>query len=142
MSRITLDQANQIVRSAFGEAEKLGLKPLCVAVLDAGGHLLALQRQDGASSLRPQIACGKAGGALALGVSSRKIAEMAADRPTFVASLGPISTHGIIPAAGGVIVIDGDGNAIGAVGVTGDTSDNDELCALAGIASAGLQTQS
>ena len=114
------------------------LKPLSVAVLDAGGHLIAFQRADGASTLRLQIACGKAGGALGLGVSSRTIGEMAAERPTFVASLASISPHGVIPAAGGVIVVDRDGVTIGAVGVTGDTSDNDEVCALAGISAAGL----
>ena len=141
MSVIGLDQAATIVAAAFDKGGELNLKPLSVAVLDAGGHLIAFQRQDGASMLRPQIACGKAAGALALGVSSRKIGDMAAERPTFVASLGPISPHGIIPAAGGVIVVGADGRPIGAVGVTGDTSDNDEICALAGIAAAGLSAQ-
>ena len=142
MTRITLDQANTIIAAAFGKGRELGLKPLSVAVLDAGGHLIAFQRQDGASTLRPQIACGKAGGALALGISSRKIGDMAAERPTFVAALGPISPLGIVPAAGGIIVVGTDGQPIGAVGVTGDTSDNDEICASAGIAAAGLDVQS
>lgn len=141
MTRITLDHANAIVAGALAKAHELGLKPLSVAVLDAGGHLIAFQRQDGASTLRPQIATAKAAGALALGVSSRKIADMAAERPTFVASLGPIAPHGVVPAAGGVIVVDADGRAIGAAGITGDTSDNDEACALAGIAAAGLAAQ-
>lgn len=141
MSRITLDQANTIIAAAFAHGQTLKLKPLSVAVLDAGGHLIAFQRQDGSSNMRAQVATAKAGGALALGVSSRKIAEMAVDRPTFVASLGPISQHGIVPAAGGVIVLGADGLAIGAVGITGDTSDNDEACALAGIAAAGLKHQ-
>ena len=91
MTRITLAQANRIVDAAFAKGAELGLKPLAVAVLDPGGHLIAFQRQDGSSTLRPQIAAGKAGGALALGVSSRAIAGMAAERPTFVASLGPIA---------------------------------------------------
>jgi len=141
VTRITLDQANTIIAAAFGKGRELGLKPLSIAVLDAGGHLIAFQRQDGASTLRPQIACGKAGGALALGISSRKIGDMAAERPTFVAALGPISPLGIVPAAGGIIVVGTDGQPIGAVGVTGDTSDNDEICALAGIAAAGLKAQ-
>ena len=140
-SRISLDQANAVCQAALAKGAELGFKPLTIAVLDAGGHLIALQRQDGASTLRPQIANGKAGGALSLGVSSRKIAEMAAERPTFVGSLGPIAPHGVIPAAGGVIVVGADGQPIGAVGVTGDTSDNDEVCALAGIAAAGLIVQ-
>ncbi len=141
MSRIPLAQANSIIAAAFNHGQSLKLKPLSVAVLDAGGHLIAFQRQDGGSNMRPQIATAKAAGALALGVSSRKIADMAAERPTFIASLGPISQAGIVPAAGGVIVLGADGAVIGAVGITGDTSDNDEACALAGIAAAGLKHQ-
>lgn len=137
----TLDQASAIVAAALAKSAELGLKPLSVAVLDAGGHLIAFQRQDGASILRPQIAVAKAAGALALGVSSRRIAEMAAERPSFVAALGPIAPGGIVPAAGGVLLVDDDGATIGAVGVTGDTSDQDERCALAGIAAAGLTAQ-
>jgi uncharacterized protein GlcG (DUF336 family) len=135
---MTLDQAQTIVAAALAGGRELGFKPLTVAVLDAGGHLVAFARSDASSTLRPQIAIGKASGALALGVSSRKVAERAAERPSFVASLGPISAAGIIPAAGGVIVRDGEGRTIGAVGVTGDLSDNDETCALAGIEAAGL----
>jgi uncharacterized protein GlcG (DUF336 family) len=135
---ITLEQANIISAAAFDKGKELGLKPLTIAVLDAGSHLIALQRQDGGSTLRPQIAIAKASGALALGISSRAIAAMAAERPSFVASLGPISPHGVVPAAGGVIVVDAQGAAIGAVGVTGDTSDNDEICVQAGIQAAGL----
>lgn len=136
-SRLTLKQANAIVAAALEEGARLGLKPLTVAVLDAGGRLVALQRQDGSSNLRPEIAMGKASGALGLGVSSRKIAAMAAERPTFVAALAPLAVDGLVPAAGGVLIA-GEGGPIGAVGVTGDTSDNDELCALAGVAAAGL----
>ncbi len=138
MVRITLELASKIITATLERRVELALKPLCVTVLDAGGHLVALQREDGASMLRPQIAIAKASGALALGISSRKIAEMASERPTFVASLGPISPDGVVPAAGGVLVIDADGQLVGAVGVTGDTSDNDEACALAGVAAAGL----
>lgn len=141
MSRITLDQANRIITTAFEKAGELRLMPLGVAVLDAGGSPIAFQRQDGASPGRLQLAMGKAAGALFLGLSSRKIAEAAAERPTFIASLGPIAPAGVIPAAGGVIVIGGDGLPIGAVGVSGDLSDNDELCALAGIEAAGLRPQ-
>jgi uncharacterized protein GlcG (DUF336 family) len=141
LSSITLDQANTIIASAFAKGKELGLKPLSVAVLDAGGHQIAFQRQDGSSTLRPQIAAAKAAGALGLGISSRKIADMVAERPIFVASLGPISPQGVVPAAGGVIVVGADGKPIGAVGTTGDTSDNDELCTLAGIAAAKLSAQ-
>ena len=141
-NRINLEQANAICAATIAKGAALGLRPLSVAVLDPGGHLIAFQRQDGASTLRQQIAAAKASGALAIGISSRKIAEMAAERPTFVASLSPLSPHGVIPAAGGVIVVDSAGDVLGAVGVTGDTSDNDEICALAGIAASGLTAQS
>lgn len=139
--QLTLDLANQIIAGALAKSKELGLKPLSVAVVDAGGHLLAFGRQDGASTLRPQIAMAKATAALGLGVSSRDIAEMAATRPSFVASLAILSAHGVVPAAGGVIVVNEEGRAAGAVGITGDTSDNDEKCALGGIAAAGLTPQ-
>lgn len=141
MTVITLEKARAVIAAGFTKGNELGLKPLSIAVLDAGGHLIAFERQDGASTLRPQIATAKAAGALGLGISSRKIGEMAAERPTFIASLGPISPAGVVPAAGGVIIAGPNGVATGAVGVTGDTSDNDELCALAGIAAAGLSAQ-
>lgn len=141
MHRITLDQANAAIAGAFAKGRALGLKPLSIAILDAGGHLIAFARSDGSSTLRPQIAIGKASGALGLGVSSRRIADMAADRPSFLAALGAIAPHGAIPAAGGIIIAGSDGIPIGAVGVTGDTSDNDEACALAGVAAAGLTAQ-
>jgi uncharacterized protein GlcG (DUF336 family) len=138
MTHLTLDQANRVIAAAFDHGQQLGLKPLSIAIFDAGGHLIAFQRQDGSSNLRPQIAAGKAGGALAMGVSSRRIGEMAAERPSFIASLGPIAPHGVIPAAGGVILVDDRGRTIGAIGVTGDTSDNDEACALVGAAAVDL----
>lgn len=141
MASLTLAHAQTIAAEALRKGRELNLKPLTIAVLDAGGHTVALLREDGASNLRPEIAVGKAAGALALGISSRKIAEMAQDRPTFVGSLSGISTGGIIPAAGGVIIVDTGNAPIAAVGVTGDTSDNDEICALAGIAAAGLIAQ-
>lgn len=137
MTTLTLDKARTIITAALAKGRELGLKPLCVAVLDRGGHLIALQREDGASNLRPQIAMAKASGALGLGVSSRAIGEMAAERPTFVASLASLTGAEIIPAAGGLLIKAAD-EVIGAVGVTGDTSDNDETCAATGIAGAGL----
>lgn len=137
MSKLTLEQANIIATATIAKGREICLKPLCVAVLDAGGHLIALQREDGASNLRPQIAMAKASGALGLGVSSRTIGEMAADRQTFIAALAALGDAEIIPAAGGVILTVDD-ETVGAVGVTGDTSDNDEVCALAGAETAGL----
>ncbi|HEX7709530.1 MAG TPA: heme-binding protein [Sphingomonadaceae bacterium] len=139
MPRLSLAQATAIIDAAFAKGAELGLKALTVVVLDPGGHMVAAQRQDGASNMRVKLAAGKAGGALALGVSSRKIGEMAVERPHFVASLHGMAEGGLVPVAGGVIVAGSDGAILGAVGVTGDSSDNDEACALAGIAAAGLQ---
>lgn len=131
---ITLEQAQALASAALQKGRALDLKPLSIAVLDPGGHLVAFAREDGSSNLRPQIAIAKASGALALGVSSRTIGEMAIERPTFINAAAGLNRDGIIPAAGGVIIRDGAGGIMGAVGVTGDTSDNDETCALAGIA--------
>lgn len=141
MKNLTLNQANEIASASLAKGRELGLKPLCVAILDAGGQLITLHREDGASILRPAIAVGKASGALGMGISSREIAEIAAERPGFFASILNLGPQALIPAAGGVIATDADGQAVGAVGVTGDTSDNDEICALAGIVGAGLTTQ-
>lgn len=138
MTTLSLAQATTIIEAAFAHGSELKLKPLTVAVLDAGAHVIALARQDGSSNLRPGIAIAKASGALDLGVSSRKIGEMAIERPTFINALSGIASAGVVPAAGGVIVATEDGEVLGAIGVTGDLSDNDELCALAGAQAAGL----
>lgn len=138
---LTLDQATAIAAATLAEGGRRGLAPLTVAVLDEGGHPILLQRQDGASSLRPEIATGKAAGALGMGMSSRKLAAIAQERPSFFAALTPLAPRGMVPAAGGVLVVDAAGAVLGAVGVTGDTSDADEACALAGVAAAGLQVQ-
>jgi len=143
-AELSLGQANTIIEAAIAEGARLQLKPLTVAVLDAGGHLVALQRQDGASNLRPQLAAAKASGALAVGVSSRQIGVMAQERPQFVgalATLGASAGMAIVPAAGGVLIKNAAGRTVGAVGITGDTSDNDESCAVAGVTAAGLNPQ-
>ena len=139
MHRLTLSQSNALIDAAFAKGAELGLKPLTVTVHDPGGHMIACQRQDGASNMRVKLAAGKASGALALGVSSRAIGEMALDRPHFVAAIDTMAEGGMVPAAGGVIVCDGAGTVLGAIGVTGDTSDNDEACALAAIETLGLK---
>ena len=135
---LTLKHAENIISGAISEARELDLAPICIAVLDKGGHLICLKREDGASNLRSQIATAKATGCLSLGVGGRILAKMAADRPAFVGSLHALSPGGCVPVAGGVLVRDSGGGLIGAVGVTGDTSDNDELCAIAGIRAVGL----
>ena len=139
MARLSLAQANALIEAAFVKGAELGLKPLTVTVHDPGGHLIACQRQDGASNMRVKLAGGKACGALALGVSSRAIGEMAVERPHFIAAVDTMSEGGMVPAAGGVIVCDAGGTVLGAIGVTGDTSDNDEACALAAIEQLGLK---
>ncbi|KQX23411.1 MULTISPECIES: GlcG/HbpS family heme-binding protein [unclassified Sphingomonas] len=139
MSQLSLEQARTIIANAANHGNGRSLKPLCIAVLDAGGHLIALERQDGASTLRPNIAIAKAAGALGLGTSSRNIGEIAQERPSFIGALAALAPLGVIPAAGGLIIVDDQDRPIGAVGITGDTSDNDEECALAGIAAAGLR---
>ena len=135
---LSLKQANAIIDAALAHGASLRTSPLTVAVVDAGGHLLALQRQIGSSNLRPQIATAKAAGALALGIPSRLISEIAIERPAVIASLASLSGAGIVPSPGGVIIVDAHDTVIGAAGVTGDTSDNDEVCAIAGVTGAGL----
>jgi len=141
MHRLNLSQANALIDAALTKGAELGLKPLTITVHDPGGHLIACQRQDGASNMRVKLAGGKACGALALGVSSRTIGELAIERPHFIASVDTMSEGGMVPAAGGVIVCDDGGTVLGAIGVTGDTSDNDEACALAAIAAVGLKAK-
>lgn len=138
MTQLSLEHARRLIDEALDQGRMLNLKPLAVVVLDAGGHMIACQRQDGASSGRVAVAAGKAGGALFLGVSSRKLAEMAAERPSFLASLGPIASAGMVPAAGGILLYDEEDHLVGAVGISGDTSDNDEACALAAAKAVGF----
>lgn len=141
MSFITVQQANAIIAAAVAKGQEAGMKPLTVAVVDAGGALICFQRNDGAPPLRPAIAIGKAAGAAGFGVPSRRLGEMALERPHFVGAVGNLAPYGLVPVAGGVNVVDGEGRIIGAVGVSGDTSDNDEIAALAGISGAGLKAQ-
>jgi uncharacterized protein GlcG (DUF336 family) len=139
MGKLTLALAEKIIRTALDKGAELGLKPLTVVVLDAGGHAIALARQDGSSILRPQIASGKAFGALAVGVGSRWLDADSRNRPHFVQALNGVAGGNIVPVAGGVLVrAEAGGEILGAVGITGDTSDNDEACAIAGITAAGF----
>ena len=137
MPRISLANANRIISAGFAKGKELGLKPLAISVLDAGGHLIAFQRQDGASMMRFEIATGKAYGTLALGIGSRSINKLATDRPHFFTGLSSVSGGKIIPVPGGILVKSRSGETIGAVGVTGDTSDDDEAAGVAGIEAAG-----
>ena len=139
MQRFTLNQASAVVDAALVHARELGCHPLTVAVLDAGGHLLALKREDGSGILRPQIAQAKAWGALGMGHGGRALAQRAATAPAFYAALSDISEGRIAPVPGGVLVRDAEGDVIGAVGISGDHPDKDEACATHGIDRAGLQ---
>lgn len=135
---LTIEQARTIIAAALKKGAELGLKPLTVAVLDAGGAIVALERCDGASRMRPEIATGKANGAIALGLGSRAIFRRAQEQPYFVQSMNALAGGSLVPVPGGVLVRDGAGAIVGAVGITGDSSDNDELCAVAGIEAAGM----
>jgi uncharacterized protein GlcG (DUF336 family) len=120
MTRLTLAVADRMVDAALLEGQRLGLQPLCVAVMDAGGHVLVLKRNERASLIRPQIASAKASSVLGMGFGGRELARRAELMP------------------GGVLIRDEAGEILGAIGISGDTSDNDELCALAGVNAAGL----
>ena len=140
MAELTLDQAAVIVDATLAKGAEMELNPLTVSIVDSGGSLKAFKRQDGpGAALRPQVATGKAFGAVGMGRSSRALAGMAQDRPTFVAALVGVSDGRLVPVPGGVLIKNADGDIIGAVGVSGDTSDNDEAAAVAGIEAAGLE---
>ena len=135
MAGITLQQATTVVEAALRKGRETGCAPLAVAVLDDGGHLKAFAREDGAGIIRPQIAVGKAWGALGMGMGSRALARRVAEQPQqapFFAALNAMSDGRVVPAPGGVLIRDGAGAVIGAVGISGDASDKDEACALAG----------
>ena len=139
MTGLSLELALRVIDAALARASELACAPLTVVVLDAGGHDLALKRQNGSGILRADIARGKAWGALGMGFSSREIAERAQKVPAFVGALASVSQGRLVPAAGGILIYDEGRNVIGAVGISGDTSDRDEDCAIAGVKAAGLQ---
>jgi len=134
---ITLEKAQTMIQVARDKGREMGLKPLSVAVLDAGGHLLAFAREDGASVGRFEIARGKAYGAVMLGMPGSAILARAEQQPYFVAALNGAYDGKFVPVPGGVLVLQA-GKIVGAVGVTGDTSDNDAAVAVAGIEAAGF----
>jgi uncharacterized protein GlcG (DUF336 family) len=136
---ISLDQAQTIVGAALAHGRAQNLKPLAVIVMDAGGHPLAFARQDGASFFRHDIARAKAVGALGMGDDTRVLADRAKANPAFFQSVTAVVGGNIAFSPGGVLVRDASGIVIGAVGISGDTGDMDEACALAGIAAAGLK---
>jgi uncharacterized protein GlcG (DUF336 family) len=134
---IDLETARTVIAAARAKAKDTDCKPMTVVVLDAGGHVLAVEREDGSANKRFEIAFAKAHGALALGLGSRALMARAEQQPYFIAAVSR-SVGALVPVPGGVLVKDDEGALVGAVGISGDTSDNDESAALAGITSAGL----
>jgi uncharacterized protein GlcG (DUF336 family) len=139
MSQLALAQAEIIIDTAIETRRRLGFDPLTVAVLDPGGHLIALKREDGCGILRADLAAAKAWGALGMGYSSREIATRAAKTPAFYDALVTVSRGRLVPGPGGVLVFDPSGALLGAVGISGDTGDNDEACAIAAVEATGLR---
>jgi len=135
---LNLDTASSLVDASLARARELDCPPMTVVVLDAGGHLQVLKREDASGILRPQIALAKAYGCLGLGLGGRALAARAADHPGFYTALTAISDGRIAPAGGGVLVRDDAGTVLGAVGLSGDKPDRDEACAVFGIERVGL----
>jgi uncharacterized protein GlcG (DUF336 family) len=138
MTTLGLVRASTIVDATLNAARARNLAPLAVAVLDAGGHLVAFKREDGAGIVRFDLAHAKAWGALGMGFGTRELTERAAKSPTFITALAAISQGRMVPSPGGVIIVESNA-VVGAVGVSGDAGDNDEACAITGIEAAGLK---
>ena len=132
--------AETIVDAALKAGGDAGLLPLTVAVLDVGGHLVVLKRQDGSGNLRADIAIGKAAGALGMGISSRTIRDRLKDRPAFQGAIAAAADGRFIPVPGGVLALNANGEVVGAVGISGDASDKDEYAAITGVHAAGLKS--
>lgn len=135
---VTLEQARTMIAETFKKGHELGLKPLSAVVLDAGGHVQAFEREDGAAPGRFGIAHGKAYGAVMLGMAGRAQMARAEQQAYFMAAVNGVYGGAVVPVPGGLLLRDDAGVVIGALGVTGDTSDNDVKAALAGIEAAGL----
>lgn len=139
MTILNLEKALEITGAALKKGRELSAAPLTVSVLDAAGRLVSLQREDGSSLLRPEIATAKAWGAIALGKPSRAIAADAEQRPAFIGAVNTLAQGNLVPVPGGVLIRDGEARIIGAVGISGDTSDIDEQCAMSGVEASGLR---
>ena len=141
MATLNLAQASLIIDAALATARERNFAPLVIAVLDAGGHLIAFKREDGAGFARFDIAFGKAWGALGMGFGTRELAERASRFPAFVTAIAAATQGRMVPSPGGVIILGSGGEVLGSVGISGDVGDNDELCAIAGIEAVGLWGQ-
>ena len=140
MCGLTLQEADVIVQGALAKARELKCKPMTVAVVDAGGAVIVMKREDGSGVLRPDIAFAKAWGPVGMGIGGRAMAKRATDTPTFWGALNTISAGRIAPVAGGVLILK-EGKVVGSIGMSGDVADNDEACCIAGAQSAGFQTE-
>ena len=138
---ITLSQARQVVDASLAKGRELGLKPLSVVVLDTRGSLVAALSEDGCAQLRPKVAHGKANAAIGLGMGTRALMDRAEQPAYFVQAVNGVLGGDMVPVPGGVLIRTAEGELVGAVGISGDTSDNDEAAALARIAAAGLTAQ-
>jgi uncharacterized protein GlcG (DUF336 family) len=136
---VTLVQASTLVDAALKKARDLKQMPQTIIVLDAGGHVVCAKREDGSGIIRYDIAFGKAYGALGMGWGSRTSMERAAQNPNFFAAVEAASGGRLVPNPGGVLIRDAGNVIVGAVGISGDTGDNDEIIAVAGIEAAGLK---
>jgi uncharacterized protein GlcG (DUF336 family) len=138
---VTLAQANTIANAALKKGREHKFAPLTIVVLDGGGHVVVCQREDGSGIVRFDLAYGKAWCSLGMGFGTRELTERAAKAPAFVNALMAASQGRAVPSPGGVLIRDAAGIVIGSVGISGDTGDNDEICAVAGIEAAGLKAQ-
>ena len=138
MAEISLRRARTMIKAALNHGRENGMKPLAVVVLDAGGYVKAFEREDGASNYRFDIARGKAHGAIGMGLGSRALFNRAEQQAYFVTAVNGLEGTALVPVPGGVLIRDKKGALLGAVGISGDTSDNDEAAAVSGIEAAGL----
>lgn len=138
MTRLTLQQANQIIAAALAASKEAGYQPMGIAVLDASGNLKAFASEDGASMFRFDIARGKAWGAVGMGVSSRVLAQRAKDNPNFFVALAATADGKFLAQPGAVVIKNAQGEVLGAVGASGGTGDQDEAICAAGVTAAGL----
>ena len=139
MAELTLEIARKILDAALAKGVEKKLKPLVITILDARGCVKVTAAQDGTSLMRAEIAHGKAWGALAMGMGSRALFQRAQEQAYFVSAVNTLAQGALVPVPGGVLIQDSSGTLLGAVGISGDTSDNDEICAIAGIEAAGLK---
>ena len=138
MPALTLTLARNVIDAALAVARQHGFMPMGVVVVDAAAQVVALAREDGASALRLDIALGKAGAAIGMGVNSRALAARAKDMPAFFGTIATSAQHKFVPQTGAVLITDAAGTVIGAAGASGGTGDEDEQIVIAGIVAAGL----